>query len=179
MPTLLMEEERGPDPPQSPLMRGTASQAGLNTGGNDARPPRQIVGMRLGDEAESGYTIIVGSRGAVQFAIEVARIAHDLKSENVIAFDLRGISSITDFAIIASGASDRQIRGVADAVVEYGRKVGEKPYGLCGHENAAWVIVDYVDVVLHLFARAYRDYYDLELLWGDAPRIEWARSETA
>ena len=126
-----------------------------------------------------GYTVVVGSRGAVQFAIEVARIAHDLKSENVIAFDLRGISSITDFAIVASGASDRQIRGVADAVIEYGRKVGEKPYGFCGHDNAAWVIVDYVDVVLHLFARAHRDYYDLELLWGDAPRIEWTRSETA
>jgi ribosome-associated protein len=121
----------------------------------------------------------VGSPGALQFAVEIARIAHDLKSENVIAFDLRGISSITDFAIIASGTSDRQIRGVADAIMEYGRKVGEKPFGFCGQENAAWVIVDYVDVVLHLFARAYRDYYDLELLWGDAPRIEWTRSETA
>lgn len=121
----------------------------------------------------------MGSRGGLQFAIEIARIAHDLKSENVIAFDLRGISSVTDFTIIGTGTSDRQIRGVADAVMEYGRKVGEKPFGFCGQENAAWVIVDYVDVVLHLFARAYRDYYDLELLWGDAPRIEWARSETA
>ncbi len=111
--------------------------------------------------------------------MEIARIAHDLKSEDVSAFDLRGISSITDFAIIATGTSERQMRGVADAIIEHARKLGEKPFGQCGRENAAWVIVDYVDVVVHLFARAYREYYDLELLWGDAPRLEWARSESA
>ena len=125
------------------------------------------------------YNHVVGKPGAQQFAIELARIAHDHKSEDVIAFDLRGISSVTDFTVIATGTSDRQLRSVADYAIEYGKKIGERPFGFCGYENAAWIIVDYVDVVLHLFARSYREYYDLELLWGDAPRIQWARSETA
>ncbi len=116
---------------------------------------------------------------AFQFAIELSRILNDLKSENVVALDVRGITSVTDFTIIATGTSERQLRGVAEAIIEYGRKVGQKPYGYSGYDNAAWVVVDFVDVVVHLFARAYREYYDLELLWGDAPRLDWSRSETA
>lgn len=116
---------------------------------------------------------------ARQFAIEIARLAHDHKAEDVVAFDLRPIQSITDFTVLCTGTSDRQIRAIADRVIEYGRKVGEKPYGQCGYENAAWVIVDYVDVVLHVFARPFRTFYDLELLWGDAPRMEWQRAESA
>ena len=115
----------------------------------------------------------------MQFAIEVARLARDLKATDVVALDLRGITSLTDFTIIATGTSDRQMRGVAEGVIEYARKVGQRPFGKCGMENAAWVIVDFVDVVLHVFAKPYREYYDLELLWGDAPRLEWARSESA
>lgn len=121
----------------------------------------------------------MGEQNSYQFAIETARILNDLKSENVVALDLRGVSAVTDFTIIATGTSERQLRGVADAIIEYGRKVGQKPYGYSGYENAAWVVVDFVDVVVHLFARPYRDYYDLELLWGDAPKLDWSRSETA
>lgn len=116
---------------------------------------------------------------ASQFAVELSRIISELKSDNVVALDVRGVSTVTDFTIIATGTSERQLRGVADAIIEYGRKVGQKPYGFSGYDNAAWVIVDFVDVVVHLFARAYRDYYDLELLWGDAPRLDWSRSESA
>ncbi|MFQ5463249.1 MAG: ribosome silencing factor [Phycisphaerae bacterium] len=113
------------------------------------------------------------------FAIELARIVSDHKSEDTLILDLRGLSSVTDVVVICTGTSDRQMRAVADHVVDYGRKVGEKPYGFCGYETAAWIVVDFVDVVLHIFAKPFRDYYDLELLWGDAPRIDWARSESA
>lgn len=113
------------------------------------------------------------------FATELARIASDLKSEDVVLMDLRGLSSVTDFAVIATGTSERQMRSVADRAVEYGRKIGEKPYGLSGQDSATWILLDFVDVVVHLFAGPYRQYYDLELLWGDAPRIDWRRSETA
>jgi len=116
---------------------------------------------------------------ARQFAIEISRIAADLKSEDVVLLDLHGIVAVTDYTVICTGSSDRQLRGVADAVIEYARKIGQHPFGYCGYENAAWIVVDFVDVVLHLFARPYREYYDLELLWGDAPRVEWARSESA
>lgn len=125
------------------------------------------------------YAWAVADGNALQFAIELARIAHDHKSESLIALDLRGISTITDFTVIGTGTSERQIRAVAEHVIEYGKKLGQRPFGYCGFENAAWIIVDFVDVVFHIFAKPYREYYDLELLWGDAPRIEWARSETA
>ncbi len=121
----------------------------------------------------------VPGTSAPQFAIELARIAHDSKSEDVVALDLRGISTVTDYTVICTGTSERQIRAVADTVIEYGKKVGERPYGFCGYENAVWVVVDYVDVVFHIFSKPSREYYDLELLWGDAARLEWARSESA
>ena len=116
---------------------------------------------------------------ALQFAIELARIAQDHKVENLVALDLRGISSVTDFVILGTGTSDRQMRAVADRLVEYGKKLGQNPFGVAGREHAAWILVDFVDVVFHVFTPQCRDYYDLELLWGDAPRIEWSRSETA
>ena len=127
----------------------------------------------------TSYNAFVANGNALQFAIELARIAHDHKSEDLIALDLRGINTVTDFTVIGTGTSERQIRAVAEHVIEYGKRVGQRPYGFCGIENAAWVIVDFVDVVFHLFAKPYREYYDLELLWGHAPRIVWARSETA
>ena len=68
---------------------------------------------------------------------------------------------------------------MADQAVEYGAKLGERPYGLTGYQSATWILIDFVDVVLHVFGRPYRAYYDLELLWGDVPRLEWARSESA
>ena len=136
-----------------------------------------IAGLFIG--RNTLYNASVASGNALQFAIELARIAHDHKSEGLIALDLRGINAVTDFTVIGTGISERQIRAVAEHVIEYGKRVGQRPYGYCGYENAAWVIVDFVDVVFHLFAKPYRDYYDLELLWGDVPRIVWARSETA
>ena len=136
-----------------------------------------IGGLFIGRNTLNNASVAGGN--ALQFAIELARIAHDHKSESLIALDLRGINAVTDFTVIGTGTSERQIRAVAEHVIEYGKRVGQRPYGYCGFENAAWVVVDFVDVVFHLFAKPYRDYYDLELLWGDVPRIVWARSETA
>ncbi len=116
---------------------------------------------------------------AHQFAIELARIAHDNNSENVIALDLRGISPVTDFVVICTGTSDRQMRTLAERTIEYAKKLGQRPFGVAGTEGGVWLLLDYVDVVMHIFARAHRDFYDLELLWGDAPRVEWARCESA
>ncbi len=114
----------------------------------------------------------------LQFAIEAARIADDNKSEDVVIMDLRGRSGVTDFFVICTGTSDRQMRAVSDLIVEYGRKVGEKPLSVTGYETARWILLDFVDVVVHVFTAQAREFYDLELLWGDAPRIEWRRSAT-
>jgi len=113
------------------------------------------------------------------FAIEVARIVQDHKGNDVVALDLRGISQLTDFVVISTGTSARQMAAIADQVTLYGRKVNEKPFGVHGYGTDTWVILDFVDVVLHLFTKKYREYYDIELLWGDAPRLEFSRSATA
>lgn len=114
-----------------------------------------------------------------EFAQEVARIADANRGEDVVILDLRGISSVADFFVIATATSDRQMRGIIDQVEEYGLRVGQNRYGLSGYDSSTWMLADYVDVVIHLFDPARRRYYDLELLWGDAPRLEWARPATA
>lgn len=115
----------------------------------------------------------------LEFAKEAARIAEEMHAEEVLILDLRGISSVADFFVIGTGTSDRQMRAIADEIEEYGRSVGQKPYGRNGYDSPTWLLLDYVDVVIHLFDPAKRHYYDLELLWGDAPRIEWQQAVTA
>ena len=110
-----------------------------------------------------------------QFAIQAARIAHEQNAEDITVMDLRGLSPVTDFFVICSGTSDRQRRTVCDMIKDYARKIDEQPLGVAGYNTASWILVDFVDVVVHIFAPEYREYYDLELLWGDAPRIEWPR----
>ncbi len=116
---------------------------------------------------------------AEQFSVELARLADDNKCEDIAIMDLRGRSSVTDFFVIASGSSDRQLRSTADLLKSHAKKLGEKPYSICGYDTASWILVDFVDVVVHLFLPVSRQYYDLELMWGDAPRISWARSASA
>ncbi len=116
---------------------------------------------------------------ARQFAIQTARLAAEHQAGDVVILDVRGISPVTDYYVIGSGTSERQMRAVFDAIREYARTINERPFGLAGYDTATWMLLDYVDVVIHLFAPKYREYYDLELLWGDAPRVEWSRSASA
>lgn len=117
--------------------------------------------------------------GPEQLAIEMARLAHDNKCDDVTVMDLRGRSSVTDMFVICSGTSDRQMRSTCDALVDHAKKLGTRPFGRTGYDNAEWILLDFVDVVVHVFMPETRRYYDLELLWGDAPRLDWTRSATA
>lgn len=91
--------------------------------------------------------------------------------------DLRELTAIADFFVICTGSSDRQMRAIADHMDEYAEEHGQKRFGLAGLEAAQWILADYVDVVVHIFDAERRDFYDLELLWGDAPRVEWQKPE--
>ena len=121
----------------------------------------------------------VPAMNGLEFARQAARIAEEMHAEEVLILDLRGISSVADFFVIGTGTSDRQMRAIADEIEQFGRGVGQKPYGRNGYDSPTWLLTDYVDVVVHLFDPAKRHYYDLELLWGDAPRIEWREAVTA
>ena len=108
-------------------------------------------------------------------AIGAARIAHDTHCEDIVVLDLRGISPVTDYFVIATGTSDRQMRSVADDIAEHGKAIGQRVWRVAGMDSARWILLDFVDVVVHLFDGERRGYYDLELIWGEAPKVKWRR----
>ncbi len=112
---------------------------------------------------------------ARELAIEAARIAADDNCEDVVILDLRGVSPITDYFVIGTGTSDRQIRGTSSHIARTGRTRGQKVWKIAGEDKGDWIVMDFVDVVVHLFDMDHRGYYDLELMWGEAPRVEWKR----
>ncbi len=111
------------------------------------------------------------NNNAKEFAVEAAKLALSRNSENVVVLDLKGKSPATDYFVIATGTSNRQMRTVADEISELGRGMDFPRFGRAGYEQGRWILLDYVDVVVHIFDTEYRDYYDLEMLWGDAERL--------
>jgi ribosome-associated protein len=101
-----------------------------------------------------------------------AELAHERKALDVVVLDLRGISSATDYFVIVSGRSDVQVKAIADHVVEELKKDQVRPEHVEGLRGARWVLLDYVDFVVHVFHPEARAFYQLEALWGDAPRWE-------
>ena len=113
------------------------------------------------------------SNGAKAFALIAARVADERHCSDIVVLDLRGKSPATDYFVIATGTSDRQRRTVADEICEAAREVGLQRFGRAGYEQARWILLDFIDVVIHIFDKTFRDYYDLELLWGDAKKIRY------
>jgi len=105
------------------------------------------------------------------FALAAAKVAAERHCSDITVLDLRGKSPATDYFVIATGTSDRQMRTVADEICEAAREQGLQRFGRAGYEQARWILLDFVDVVIHIFDSEYRDYYDLELLWGDAEKL--------
>ena len=105
---------------------------------------------------------------------EVARaldLAADRKARDLTVLDLRGLSTATDFFIVATGTSDTHVRSIADYVIEELKKEKVRPSHVEGLQGGRWVLIDYIDFVVHVFHPAARDFYELERLWGDAPSL--------
>jgi ribosome-associated protein len=107
------------------------------------------------------------------FAIEAARVAAERHCSDIVVLDLRGLSPAADYFVIATGTSDRQMRTVADEICQEAKKQNQQRFGRAGYEQGRWIVLDFIDVVVHIFDSEYRDYYDLELLWGDAKRVSY------
>ncbi len=90
----------------------------------------------------------------------------ELKAENVVELDVRTVTDITDYMIIASGRSDRQVRALAENVVLATRRSGHAPLGVEGERDGQWILIDLCDVVLHVMQPRTRDFYQLEKLWS-------------
>lgn len=107
--------------------------------------------------------------GAARLAREAAEAASEKKAADIVILDVSAQLVITDFFVICSGSTDRQVKTIAEAVEERIREGdGLKPYRREGEREAHWVLLDYVDFVVHVFQAEDRDYYDLERLWADA-----------
>jgi ribosome-associated protein len=100
-----------------------------------------------------------------------AGLCHDLKAQDVAVLDLHGVTDVTDYFVIASGTSDTHVRSVAERVMEGMKAAGNPVHHVEGLQQGRWVLLDFVDVVVHVFHPTMRAFYQLERLWGDARRV--------
>jgi ribosome-associated protein len=108
---------------------------------------------------------------ALGAAKEAARAGLDKKAEDVLILDLAALSSYTEAFVLLTGASDRQVVAIAEGVEERLRELGLRPIGVEGYARGQWVLLDYGDLVVHVFYDGVREFYDLEGLWADARRV--------
>jgi len=105
---------------------------------------------------------------------DIANLAIDKKAEKVVSIDLKGLTSITDHFLICSADTDVQVKAIADNIR---KNTPTKPAKIEGYEKMNWIILDYIDVVVHIFKTIERDYYNLEKLWGDAKIINYSEND--
>jgi ribosome-associated protein len=108
-------------------------------------------------------------------ALYAARVAEDKKSTDVIIYDVRGLTDITDYFVLATAHSRSQIRAVIETIRRELKAAGVKRVGMEGDASGQWVLIDFADCVIHVFSPQLREYYSLESLWGDAPTVDWKK----
>jgi len=141
---------------------GLAKQPAVNAGASGPLTARQAHRKRMMEEARA-------------FAIEAARLLADDRCEDIVILEIASASQMSDYIVIGSGTSDRQMRGVGDDVAKLGKEMGFTSSRRNVDDRTTWLLIDFAGVIVHLFEPNARAFYDLEMMWGDAPRIEWAR----
>jgi ribosome-associated protein len=106
-----------------------------------------------------------------EHARRAATLCVDNKAQDVVLLDLHGVTDMADYFVVATGTSDTHVRSVAQHVVEEMARAGLKAYHIEGSDTGRWVLVDFVDFVVHVFHPSMRSYYQIERLWGDAPAV--------
>lgn len=114
-----------------------------------------------------------GSDESREVAVAAARAAAAKQAGHIAILDVHGLIVITDYFVICSGTSERQVKTIVEEVEISLRQFDRRPVRREGETEGRWVLLDYVDVVVHVFADEEREYYDLERLWRDAPRQSW------
>lgn len=111
-----------------------------------------------------------------ELAVTAARASDDKRAEDVVVMDMRKTLGITDYFVVCSGKTERQVRRIQDSVEERVREKGAKPIRREGERYGRWILLDYGDFVVHIFRDEDRAFYNLERLWQDVEKVEWRGS---
>jgi ribosome-associated protein len=134
--------------------------------------------VKAGKTPNTGKTVLVALDAATRSRI-AARAAGDKKGDDVLVLDVGEIMGIVEYFVITSASNTRMVRSIVDEVEhQLHEQTGEKPRAVEGLRDASWVLLDYGDVVVHVFLHETREYYGLERLWADAATLPWADSAT-
>jgi len=109
----------------------------------------------------------------VEIARRAAQLAEQKKGLDIVIYDLKGLSDVTDYFVIVTAQSKLQSRAVVNAIERGLREHGVRKMGREGDHDSQWVLIDYGSTVIHVFSATLREYYSLESLWGDAPKVPW------
>lgn len=115
------------------------------------------------------------AEAALERAFLSARVAADNKASNIVVLDMRALTPLYDYLVLATGTSRRQIHTIAEEIDAALRAEGERRLSIEGYAASKWVVQDYGDLVVHVFDPEARRYYALEDLWADAPKLDWER----
>jgi ribosome-associated protein len=105
-------------------------------------------------------------------ALHCAEAALDKKAVDLVVLDVGALTSIADYLVICTGRSDRQVQAIAQAIDEHLRARGRRPIAIEGMTRGQWVLMDFTDVIVHVFYKPVREFYDLERMWEHAPRVQ-------
>ncbi len=109
-----------------------------------------------------------------QVAAAAAQIAHDNRGQNIVLLDLRHLTAVFDFFLVVTGTSHRQLHAIAEEIRQtLKERFGEKQLGIEGFTAGNWILLDYGDIVIHLFDEPAREYYCIEQLWSDGKKVDW------
>lgn len=132
--------------------------------------------------AESAPKMIESNEGTTGEALAraCAAAADEIQAENIRLWDMRGVSSLTDFMIVCSGSSMPHLRAILrDVAANVQEKTGARPVNKEGNPEARWVVLDFIDVMVHIMHTELRDFYGLETLWADAREIDWKTADVS
>lgn len=126
----------------------------------------------LESSARSGNLAVAETEPLDTRIITALRAADDKKGHDLVVLDLRGIATFTDYFVITSGANQRQVQAISDAVSEKLKQAGTRAARIEGYRTAEWILLDYGDFIFHIFDDKARGFYDLERLWREGKRVE-------
>ena len=111
---------------------------------------------------------------SLQLALAAAKTASDNKGTDIVVLDLRELTCIFDYFVVASGTSRRQLHAISDDIDDcLEKQLGDKRMGIEGYDGSSWILLDYGTIVVHLFDAETREYYSIEKLWGEAKQVDW------